>query len=82
MCEEGWLVRLGQEGCVRIGGIVWNTWKGGGTEEEGRRNKDFKKVGGGGGGVGLRGGCLKRGGGGLEPFFELWKTLWKIVVYQ
>ena len=28
-------------GCVRLGGTVWNTLKGGATKKEGRGNKDF-----------------------------------------
>ena len=36
--------------------------------KEGRRNKDFKKRG---GESGSRGGCLKKGGGGHEPPYEL-----------
>ena len=45
MCKEGWLVLLGQEGCVRVWGTVWNTWEGGGTEKRGGETKILKRGG-------------------------------------
>ena len=66
--KEGWCVRLGQEGgFVRVGGTVWNTLKGGGTEKRGKETKDFKKE----RSAGLRSGCLKKKVG-LEPPYEIY----------
>ena len=66
MCEEGWCVRLGQEGFVWGwgGGTVWNTLKGGGTKKRGRETKIFKK----GGNLGEEVGTLKWGRGAGTPF--------------
>ena len=56
MCKGGLLVWLGQEGRVRVGETVWNTWKGGGAEKRGGETKIFK------GGKLVQGvGALKRG---------------------
>ena len=57
MCKEGrcW---------IRMGGTVWNTLKGGGTEKRGGETKGQK--------VGQGVGALKSWGGGLEPPYELW----------
>ena len=60
MCKEGWLVQLGQEDCARVGGTVWNTWKGVG-HKRGEGKQRFLK---GEGQAGSRGGCLKKKGGG------------------
>ena len=55
--------QLGQEGFVRVGGTVWNTWEGGGAEEREGETKILKR-----GQAGSRGGCLKKkGGGGWNP---------------
>ena len=60
MCKKGWCVGLGQEGgCMRVGGTVLNTLKGGGTEKRGGETDSKKGVQG-----GSRGGCLKKGGAG------------------
>ena len=48
-------------GCVRVGGTVKNTLKGGGTEKRGGKTKILKRRG---GQVGSRGGCFKKGGAG------------------
>ena len=55
MCKEGWLVRLGQEGCVRVEGL--SEMPGKGAEQKRREKKqDFKK----GGKLGEGLGALKR----------------------
>ena len=46
---------------MRVGETVHNTLKGGWNKREGRGHKDLKK----GGQARSRGGCLKRGGGGV-----------------
>ena len=51
------------------GGLSEIPWIGGGTRKRGGGHKDFKK--GERGHAGSRGGCLKKGGGGLEPPYEL-----------
>ena len=43
---------------VRVGGTVWNTLKGGGTEKSGEDTKILKRR----GQAGSRGGCLKKEG--------------------
>ena len=63
MCEEGWLFQLRQEGCARVRGTVWNTWKGGGTEERGGDTEILKN---GGCKLGQGVGVLKGVGGGLD----------------
>ena len=45
---------------MRVGGTVYNSLEGGGTEKRGGDTKNFKK----GGQVGSRGGCLKKVGAG------------------
>ena len=40
MCKEGWCVELGQEGCRRVGGTLWNALKMGGTEKMGREKRE------------------------------------------
>ena len=47
---------------MRVGGIARNTLKDDGIEKRGV-DKKFKKV----GQAGLKGRCLNKGGGGLEP---------------
>ena len=68
MCKEGWLVQLGQEDCARVGGTVWNTWKGVG-HKRGEGKQRFLK---GEGQAGSRGGRLKKKGGGAETSYEQW----------
>ena len=64
--KKVWLVRLGQEGFAwGWGELSKISLKGGGAEKRERGHKDFKK-----GQSGSKGGCLK-GGGGLEPPYEL-----------
>ena len=59
MCREGSLVRLGQEGCVRVGegGDCLKYLKRGWNRKEGCGNKGFKK------------------GGQAEPLYKQWENL-------
>ena len=51
-----------------VGATVWNTLKGGRTEKSGGEINILKR----GDKLGQGMGALKRGGGGLEPPYELW----------
>ena len=51
---------MARGGCVRVGGTVWNSLKGGGTEKRKGEAKILKS----GGQAGLRCGCLKKRGTG------------------
>ena len=67
MGKEGGCVGLGQKGLREGGGNCLKHLKRWWEKKEGRQNKDFKK----GWQAGSRGECLKKGGGGLEPPYEL-----------
>ena len=55
-------------GCMRVGGTVWNTLKGGGKEKKGGKTKILKRR-----KAGSRGRGLKRGGGGGRTSLQTMK---------